>query len=115
VDYASMALLVIVALLVCLRRLLVVFSIITPFALVLVIILAIYATMTADTTGVEIDAIARTQEQLASPDGLLSAALHVSFNVAITVSIMAIVGATEKNYQAAKRGAVLGGIILGII
>src|SRR5699024_12286012 len=40
---------------------------------------------------------------------------HVSFNVAITVSIMAMVDATEKNDQAAKRGAVLGGIILGII
>jgi len=115
VGYAIMAVLVIVALLLSLQRLLDVISIITPFAFVLVIILAIYATMTADTTGVDIDAIARTQEQLASPNWLLSAALHVSFNVAITVSIMAIVGATEKNYQAAKRGAVLGGIILGII
>lgn len=28
---------------------------------------------------------------------------------------MAIIGATEKNYQAAKRGAVLGGIALGAI
>ncbi len=115
VGYAIMAVLVIVALLLSLQRLLDVISIITPFAFVLVIILAVYAAMTADTTGVDIDAVARTQEQLASPNWLLSAALHVSFNVAITVSIMAIVGATEKNYQAAKRGAVLGGIILGVI
>src|SRR5699024_2307967 len=74
VGYAIMAVLEIVALLLSLQRLLDVISIITPFAFVLVIILAIYATMTADTTGVDIDAIARTQEQLASPNWLLSAA-----------------------------------------
>lgn len=115
VGYAIMAVLVIIALLLSLRRLLEVISIITPFAFVLVIILAIYAAVTANTTGVDLEVVARTQEQLASPHWLLSALLHVSFNVAITVSIMAIIGATEKDYKAAKRGAVLGGITLGVI
>src|SRR5699024_11788873 len=91
VGYAIMAVLVIVALLLSLQRLLYVISIITPFAFVLFIILSIYATMTADTTGVDIDAIARTQEQLASPHCLLSAALHVYFGVDIMVSIMEII------------------------
>lgn len=115
VGYAIMAGLVIIALLLSLQRLLDVISILTPFAFVLVIILAIYAAFTADTTGVDLEAVAQTQEQLASPHWLLSAMLHVSFNVAITVSIMAIIGATEKNHTAAKRGAVLGGVILGVI
>lgn len=115
VGYAIMAGLVIIALLLSLQRLLDVISILTPFAFVLVIILAIYAAFTADTTGVDLEAVAQTQEQLASPHWLLSAFLHVSFNVAITVSIMAIIGATEKNHTAAKRGAVLGGVILGVI
>lgn len=115
VGYAIMAGLVILALLLSLQRLLDVISILTPFAFVLVIILAIYAAFTADTTGVDLEAVAQTQEQLASPHWLLSALLHVSFNVAITVSIMAIIGATEKNHTAAKRGAVLGGVILGVI
>lgn len=115
VGYAIMAVLVIIALLLSLQRLLDVISILTPFAFILVIILAVYATFTANTTGVDLEAVARTQEQLASSHWLLSAFLHVSFNVAITVSIMAIIGATEKNHTAAKRGAVLGGVVLGVI
>lgn len=115
VGYALMTVLVILALLLSLRRVLDVISILTPFAFVLVIALAIYAAVSADTTGIDLEAAAATQEQLASPHWLLSAFLHVSFNVAITVSVMAIIGATEKDYRAAKRGAVLGGIILGVI
>ena len=115
VGYAIMTVLVILALLLSLRRVLDVISILTPFAFVLVILLAIYAAVTADTAGVDLEAVASTQEQLASPHWLLSAFLHVSFNVAITVSILAIIGATEKNYKAAKRGAVLGGVLLGVI
>lgn len=115
VGYAIMAVLVIIALLLSLQRLLDVISILTPFAFILVIILAVYATFTANTTGVDLEAVAHTQEQLASSYWLLSAFLHVSFNVAITVSIMAIIGATEKNHTAAKRGAVLGGVVLGVI
>lgn len=115
VGYAIMTILVILALLLSLRRVLDVISILTPFAFVLVILLAIYAAVTADTTGVDLEAVSATQEQLASPHWLLSAFLHVSFNVAITVSILAIIGATEKNYKAAKRGALLGGVLLGVI
>ncbi|HJF13889.1 MAG TPA: hypothetical protein K8V32_03670 [Enteractinococcus helveticum] len=114
-GYALMTVLVITALLLSLRRVLDVISILTPVAFLLVIALAIYAAVTADTSGVDLETVAATQQELASPHWLLSAALHVSFNVAITVSILALVGATEPNYKAAKRGAVLGGILLGII
>ncbi|GAA4107243.1 YkvI family membrane protein [Enteractinococcus coprophilus] len=114
-GYALMTLLVILALLLSLRRVLNVISILTPLAFGLIIVLAVYAALTADTSGVDLEAVAATQEELASPHWLLSAFLHVSFNVAITVSILAIIGATERNYQAAKRGVVLGGILLGFI
>lgn len=113
IGYVLMTVLVILALLLSLRRVLNVISILAPFAFLLVIMLAGYAALTADTTGVDLEAVAATQDQLASPHWLLSAFLHVSFNVTITVSIMAMIGATEKNYRAAKRGAVLGGLALG--
>lgn len=112
-GYAFMTVLVILALLLSLRRVLNVISALTPIAFALVVILAAYAAITADPGGVDLEAAAATQQELASPHWLLSAFLHVSFNVAITVSVMAIMGATERNYQAAKRGAVLGGIALG--
>lgn len=115
VGYALMTVLVILALLLSLRRVLDVISSLAPFAFVLILALAGYAVFTADTAGVDLEAVAATQEQLASPNWLLSAFLHVSFNVAITVSILAIIGATERNYKAAKRGVVLGGILLGAI
>lgn len=115
IGYALMTLLVILALLLSLRRVLDVISLLAPFAFVLIIVLAAYAAVTADTSGVDLEAVAATQEQLASPHWLLSAFLHVSFNVAITVSILAIIGATERNYKAAKRGVILGGVLLGFI
>ncbi|OAV60570.1 YkvI family membrane protein [Enteractinococcus helveticum] len=114
-GYALMTALVIAALLLSLRRVLDIISILAPLAFVLIIALAAYAAVTADTSGVDLEAVAATQQELASPHWLLSAFLHVSFNVAITVSILAIIGATERNYKAAKRGAVLGGILLGLI
>lgn len=110
-----MTLLVILALLLSLRRVLDVISLLAPFAFVLIIVLAAYAAVTADTSGVDLEAVAATQEQLASPHWLLSAFLHVSFNVAITVSILAIIGGTERNYKAARRGVILGGALLGFI
>lgn len=115
IGYALMTLLVILALLLSLRRVLDVISLLAPFAFVLIIVLAAYAAVTADTSGVDLEAVAATQEQLASPHWLLSAFLHVSFNVAITVSILAIIGGTERNYKAARRGVILGGALLGFI
>ena len=103
------------ALMAILRRVLNVISSIAPFAFVLIVVLALYAVVTADTSGVDLEAVAATQEQLASSHWLLSAFLHVSFNVALSVSILAIMGATEQNHKAAKRGAILGGVVLGII
>ena len=106
---------IVLALLLSLRRVLNVISSIAPFAFVLIVVLALYAVVTADTSGVDLEAVAATQEQLASSHWLLSAFLHVSFNVALSVSILAIMGATEQNHKAAKRGAILGGVVLGII
>lgn len=115
IGYALMAILIVLALLLSLRRVLNVISSIAPFAFVLIVVLALYAVVTADTSGVDLEAVAATQEQLASSHWLLSAFLHVSFNVALSVSILAIMGATEQNHKAAKRGAILGGVVLGII
>src|SRR5690625_7095735 len=74
-----MSVLVILALLLSLRRVLNVISTLTPFAFALVIVLAGYAALTADPAGVDLEAVAATQEDLASPHWLLSAFLHVSF------------------------------------
>ena len=63
----------------------------------------------------DLEAVAATQQELASPHWLLSAALHVSFNACDYGEYPGACGATEPNYKAAKRGAVLGGILLGII
>ena len=115
IGYAIMAILIVLALLLSLRRVLNVISSIAPFAFVIIVVLALYALFTADTSGVDLEAVSATQEQLASPHWLLSAFLHVSFNVALSVSILAIMGATEQSHKAAKRGAILGGVVLGII
>src|SRR5699024_3027426 len=78
IGYALMAILIVLALLLSLRRVLNVISSIAPFAFVLIVVLALYAVVTADTSGVDLEAVAATQEQLASSHWLLSAFLHVS-------------------------------------
>lgn len=97
-----------------LNRIVTVISWITPFAFLLVIIIAIYSVTTSSTDIATLESVA-TQQLAASPHWFLSALLHVSFNIVIAFGIMMMIGANEKDKVSAKRGAVLGGIVLGLI
>lgn len=97
-----------------LNRIVTVISWITPFAFLLVIIIAIYSFATSSTDIATLESVA-TQQLAASPNWFLSALLHVSFNIVIAFGIMMMIGANEKDKVSAKRGAVLGGIVLGLI
>lgn len=97
-----------------LNRIVTVISWITPFAFILIIIIAIYSFVTSSTDISTLESVAK-QQLSASPHWFLSALLHVSFNIVIAFGIMMMIGASEKNKVAAKRGAVLGGIVLGLI
>src|SRR5699024_8506875 len=97
-----------------LNRIVTVISWITPFAFLLIIIIAIYSLFISSTDMSTLEGIA-TEQLSASPHWFLSALLHVSFNIVIAFGIMMMIGASEENKQSAKRGAILGGVVLGLI
>lgn len=113
-GYVTLTVLVILTLTLRINKIVTVLSWISPFAFLLIIILAIYSLFNTQVSIAELDAIAKTQLS-ASPNWLLSAFLHVSFNVSVAFAMMVIIGATEKDKKATRHGAILGGVVLGLI
>ncbi|MET3574970.1 hypothetical protein ACFFIY_05060 [Bhargavaea ullalensis] len=89
-------------------------SAITPFLILLVVILAGYSVLTADLSLAEIPRLAAQQDS-AAPNWLLSGALYVSFNIACSASMLFVMGGTEKNPKVAAMGGAIGGTILGLL
>ncbi|QQK74654.1 hypothetical protein HUG15_02920 [Salicibibacter cibarius] len=114
IGYMILTTFVILTLILNIRTIVTVLSWITPYAFVLFVILAIYSISISSLETSELDSIAMNQLS-ASPNWLLSAILHVSFNIAVGFAMMVVIGGTEKDKKATRRGAIIGGIILGLI
>ena len=114
IGYIVLTVLVILTLILNIQKIVSIISAISPYAFALIILLAIYSLFISETSISELDSIAKTQLS-ASPNWLLSAFLHTSFNVSVSFAMMAIIGATEEDKKATKRGAIIGGITLGVI
>src|SRR5690625_454393 len=87
---------------------------VTPFLILMAIILAIYAFMTSDLSASEVSQLAQP-ELTASPHWTLSAVLYVSYNVIMAVAILSVVGGSVANSKVAARGGMFGGIGLGLL
>lgn len=113
-GYIILTIFMILALILNLNKIVTIISWITPYAFILIIILTIFSIFISDASISELDRIASSQLS-ASPNWLLSAFLHPSFNVSVAFAILAMIGATESDKKSARRGAIVGGISLGII
>lgn len=113
-GYIVLTLIVIVTLTLNLDRIITIISWITPYAFILIIGLTVYSLFISNTSIAELDQIASSQLS-ASPNWILSTFLHPSFNVSIAFAVLAMIGATEKDKKSAKRGAIIGGVALGLI
>ncbi|MFD2924996.1 YkvI family membrane protein [Halobacillus naozhouensis] len=91
-----------------------VISLISPYMLTLIIIITIYSFFTSNAELSELESTALAQPSAAS-HWLLSALLYVAFNIAVGFSMMTLIGSTAKDSKSAGRGAVLGGICLGVL
>lgn len=89
-------------------------SSITPFLLVLIFIITIYSIFTNDASGSEL-AEAASNQASAAPNWLVGGMLYVSYNIAAGVSMLAIIGGTERDNKIASRGGFLGGLGLGLL
>lgn len=87
---------------------------ITPFLILMVVILAVYSLATMDSTFSLLDPIAK--EQLSAvPNWFLSALNYASFNIAVGASMAIVMGSTEKDEKIAARGGLFGGLGLGVL
>ncbi|CEG24189.1 hypothetical protein BN1080_03209 [Planococcus massiliensis] len=87
---------------------------ITPFLILMVVILAIYSLATGDSSFATLDPIAN--EKLSAVSNWFLAGLnYASFNIAVGASMSIVMGSTEKDEKIAARGGLFGGLGLGIL
>jgi len=86
----------------------------TPVLMVTVLIIAIYSLLTFDlsTLGEPVPSAVDSQ---AAPNWILSALLYVSYNIAVGAPMLTVMGGTVKDEKVVARGAILGGIGLGLL
>lgn len=96
------------------EKIITIISAITPFLILLVIIIAAYALFTTDLTAAQMDELAKEQKSSAN-NWVLGAALYVSYNIAAGVSMLAVMGGAQKDVRIAKFGGIFGGIGLGLL
>lgn len=97
-----------------LRQVINIIGSVTPFLVIMAIILAIYAFSTTSLSFGEMGSLSQP-ELTASPHWILSAVLYVSYNVIMAVAILSVVGGAQKDSKIAARGGLLGGIGLGLL
>ncbi|OIK16301.1 hypothetical protein BIV60_04605 [Bacillus sp. MUM 116] len=96
------------------QKLLNIISMITPFLMILVLIITGYSLFTMDQSFTNLDAIAKAQPQAAS-NWLMGGLLYVSYNIAAGAAMLAVMGGTEKDSKVAGHGGTLGGLGLGLL
>lgn len=111
---AVVMILVAITLVMNLNKIINVIGSVTPFLILMALILSIYALFTSDISIAGVSEQARP-ELTASPHWILSAVLYVSYNVIMAVAILSVVGGSVKDSKVAARGGMLGGIGLGLL
>ena len=89
-------------------------SAVTPFLLVMVIIIAGYSLLHFDPSTINMDAAVAKASPAAS-NWVLGALLYVSYNIAAGVSMITVIGGTVKNQKVAGWGGIIGGLGLGLL
>lgn len=87
---------------------------ITPFLILIVIILSIYSVVTMDNSFTALNSIALKQHT-SLPNWFISAVNYVSFNIAVGASMALVMGGAERDEKIAARGGFIGGLGIGIL
>ena len=96
------------------QKLLSIISLITPFLMVIVLIITGYSLLTMDQSFTHLETIA-TSQSAATSNWLLGGLLYVSYNIAAGAAMLTVMGGTVKDAKVAGRGGILGGIGLGLL
>ena len=96
------------------QRLITIIGLVTPFLLIMVIIIAAYSIFTMGIDFSEVQKLTEKQSPAAS-NWFMGAILYVSYNIAAGAAMLAVMGGTTKDEKQAGLGGVLGGIGLGVL
>lgn len=115
-SWGSLIFTIMVAITVCLkiRDVILVISSVTPFLIVLVIMLTVYSFFDANLNSSQLAQALEGYRPIVS-NWSFAALLYVTFNIALAVAILAIIGGTAKNIRVARWGGLLGGAGLGFL
>lgn len=97
-----------------LKRVITLMSLVTPFLMVIVAVIAVYAFSTMEKPLSDLIPIATAQPQAAG-NWLLSALLYVSYNVAGTAAVLVVIGSSVADTRKAALGGIVGGIGIGAL
>ncbi|WP_102275281.1 YkvI family membrane protein [Cytobacillus massiliigabonensis] len=89
-------------------------GIVTPFLLLMVIILGGYSIATMDISYSQVQHLAEGQTPAVS-NWFMGALLYVSYNIAAGAAMLTVMGGTTKNEKQAGLGGILGGVGLGLL
>jgi len=109
-----MAVLTILTVTLNIQRLISIIGLVTPFLLLMVIIIAAYSIFTMGIDFTEVQKMTEKQTPAAS-NWFMGAILYVSYNIAAGAAMLAVMGGTTKDEKQAGLGGVLGGIGLGVL
>lgn len=87
---------------------------ITPFLILAVIIVSVYALATMDTSFAVLNPIAN-DVPTTLPNWFISGINYVSFNIAVGASMSIVMGSAEKDEKVAAWGGFVGGLGLGVL
>lgn len=86
----------------------------TPYLLCIVLIITIYSVFTIDLPIEHLEQIAKKQNSAAT-NWWMGAFLYVSYNIASSIAMLAVIGSSAKSKKAAKFGGIIGGFLLGVL
>lgn len=109
-----MVVLTILTLLLNLQSILNLIASITPYLLLVILIILGYSLATMDLSFVQAHEIA-TQQPAAAGNWFLGALLYVSYNIACGAALLIVMGGAEKDRRIAGIGGALGGLLLGLM
>lgn len=97
-----------------LDRFVVIIGSITPFLILIVVILSIYSVTTMESSFQALDSLAKEQPTTL-PNWIISSINYVSFNIAVGASMALVMGGNERNEKTAAIGGLVGGLGIGIL
>lgn len=87
---------------------------ITPFLIMAIALVSVYALFTVELPFSELSVIAQKSDS-ALPHWALSGVNYVSFNIAVGAAMSLVMGGAEEDERVARMGGLLGGLGLGVL